>query len=101
LVHLGTVVACVGLLVLLHAGYSTAHFKQFKVGAMEAVGRDAPPPDVYIETLVGFLVCAAGVLWSAGPFLPIKGAAGGGKVQDAAESTREFDAFHDRGRSPR
>ncbi|CAM9774221.1 unnamed protein product [Choristocarpus tenellus] len=99
MVHLGTVLACGGLLILMHAGYSVEHFKQFRVG--EEVGRDSAPMDACLEALVGFFVCVVGVLWSAGSFLPIKGAAGGGKSLDSAESTQGFDGFHHRGKSLR
>lgn len=102
MVHLGTVVSGAGLLVLLHAGYSAAHFQQFKkVSSAAGGGGDSAPTDAALEALIGFFVCVFGVLSSAGALLPIKGAAGGGKSLDSAESTREFDVFEHRGRSLR
>ncbi len=96
MVHLGTVVSGVGLLILLHAGFSAAHFQQFKKSS-----GDSAPLDAALEAIGGFFVCVVGVLYSAGAFLPIKGAAGGGKSIDSAESTREFEVFEHRGRSLR
>ncbi|CAM9921730.1 unnamed protein product [Hapterophycus canaliculatus] len=103
MVHLGTVVSGAGLLVLLHAGYSAAHFQQFKKASSSAGGGggDSAPIDAALEALIGFFVCVFGVLFSAGALLPIKGAAGGGKSLDSAESTREFEVFEHRGRSLR
>lgn len=45
MVHLGTIVAGLGLVILLHSGYSTAHFQQFK----PAGAGDSPPLDAVIE----------------------------------------------------
>lgn len=45
MVHLGTIVSSVGILILMHAGYSTAHFQQFKPAGAE----DAAPIDSIIE----------------------------------------------------
>lgn len=98
MVHLGTITSGLGLLLLLHAGYSAAHFQQFKKAADAG---DSAPLDAAVEALVGFFVCVVGVLTSAGAFLPIKGAAGGGKSLDSAESTREFNVFEHRGKSIR
>lgn len=95
--HFGTMISCVGLLILVHAGYSTAHFQQFR----EDGEGDSAPLDSVVEAFTGFIVCAVGVMTSAGSFLPIKGASGGGKTVDAAESTREFQVFQHRGRSLR
>lgn len=99
MVYLGTVISGAGLLVLLHAGYSAAHFQQFKKAS--GGGGDSAPIDAALEALVGFFVCVIGVLSSAGALLPIKGAAGGGKSLDSAESTREFEVFEHRGKSLR
>ncbi|CAN0347761.1 unnamed protein product [Ectocarpus sp. 13 AM-2016] len=103
MVHLGTVVSAAGLLILLHAGYSAAHFQQFKKpsSSLGGGGGDSAPLDAALEALVGFFVCVFGVLYSADALLPIKGAAGGGKSLDSAESTREFEVFEHRGRSLR
>ncbi|CAM9207486.1 unnamed protein product [Scytosiphon promiscuus] len=101
MVHLGTIVSGAGLLVLLHAGYSAAHFQQFKKVSSSGGGGDSAPIDAALEAFIGFFVCVFGVLSSAGAFLPIKGAAGGGKSLDSAESTREFEVFEHRGRSLR
>ena len=98
MVHLGTVVSGVGLLTLLHAGFSAAHFQQFK---KSSGGGDSAPLDAALEAIAGFFVCVVGVLYSAEAFLPIRGAAGGGKSLDSAESTREFEVFQHRGRSLR
>eukprot|EP00752_Nemacystus_decipiens_P009667 g8636.t1 len=98
MVHLGTLVSGVGLLTLLHAGFSAAHFQQFK---KSSGGGDSAPLDAALEAIAGFFVCVVGVLYSAEAFLPIKGAAGGGKSLDSAESTREFEVFQHRGRSLR
>lgn len=98
MVHLGTLVSGVGLLTLLHAGYSAAHFQQFK---KSSAGGDSAPLDAVLEAIAGFFVCVLGVLYSAESFLPIKGAAGGGKSLDSAESTREFEVFQHRGKSLR
>lgn len=95
--HFGTVICTVGLVILMHAGYSTAHFQQVKEVGQE----DTAPLDSIIEAFAGFFVCALGVLTSAGTFLPIKGAAGDGKSLEAAESTREFNVFHHRGKALR
>lgn len=50
MVHLGTIVAGLGLLILLHSGYSTAHFQQFK----PAGAGDFPPLDAVIEVCCVF-----------------------------------------------
>lgn len=97
MVHLGTIFASAGIIVLMHAGYTTAHFQQFRV---QEAG-DSAPWDAVLQAFVGFLVCVMGVMFSAGAFLPIKGAAGGGKSLDAAESSRGFHMFHHRGKSLR
>ncbi|CAN0355700.1 unnamed protein product [Pylaiella littoralis] len=97
MVHLGTLVSGVGLLTLLHAGFSAAHFQQFK----KSSGGDSAPLDAALEAIAGFFVCVLGVLYSAEAFLPVKGAAGGGKSLDSSESTREFEVFEHRGRSIR
>lgn len=94
---MGTVVSGVGLLTLLHAGFSAAHFQQFK----KSGGGDSAPLDAALEAIAGFFVCVVGVLYSVEAFLPIRGAAGGGKSLDSAESTREFEVFQHRGRSLR
>lgn len=99
MVHMGTIISGVGVLALLHAGFSAAHFQQFNKAA-DARG-DQAPLDAAVEALVGFLVCVLGVLSSAGSFLPIKGAAGGGKSLDSAESTRGFHVFEHRGKALR
>ncbi|CAM9295826.1 unnamed protein product [Laminaria digitata] len=99
MVHLGTIISGVGLLTLLHAGFSAAHFQQFNKPT--DAGGDHAPLDAAIEALVGFFVCVVGVLTSAGAFLPIKGAAGGGKSLDSAESTRSFNVFDHRGKALR
>lgn len=99
MVHLGTLVSAAGLLTLLHAGFSAAHFQQFKKSS--SGDGDSAPLDAVLEAIAGFFVCVVGILYSAGAFLPIKGAAGGGKSLDSAESTREFEVFQHRGRSLR
>eukprot|EP00903_Cladosiphon_okamuranus_P012927 g12070.t1 len=88
MVHLGTLVSGVGLLTLLHAGFSAAHFQQFKKSSGSG---DSVPLDATLEAIAGFFVCVVGVLYSTEAFLPIRGAAGGGKSLDSAESTREFE----------
>lgn len=96
---IGTIISIAGLVILLHAGFSAAHFQQF-IKAADA-GGDSAPLDATIEALVGFLICVVGILSTAGPFLPIKGAAGGGKSLDSAESTRGFNVFEHRGKALR
>lgn len=95
MVSLGAIVSGLGLLAILHAGYSAAHFQQFR---KPAEAGDSAPVDAVVEAFVGFLFCVVGVLSSAGSFRPIKGAAGGGKSLDSAESTREFQVFEHRGK---
>ncbi|CAN0152451.1 unnamed protein product [Ascophyllum nodosum] len=90
--------SALGLLAIVHAGYSAAHFQQFKKPTETG---DSAPLDAVVEAFVGFFSCVVGVLCSAGPFLPIKGAAGGGKSLETAESTREFQVFEHRGKSLR
>ena len=99
MMHLTTIVSIAGLLILLHAGFSAAHFQQF-IKTADA-GGDSAPLDATIEALVGFFLCVVGVLSSAGAFLPIKGAAGGGKSLDSVESTRGFNVFEHRGKALR
>lgn len=100
MVHVGTLFSGLGLATLLHAGYSAAHFQQFRKATSASYG-DAAPLDAVVEAMIGFFICVVGVLSSAGAFLPIKGASGGGKSIDSAESTREFHIFDHRGKSLR
>ncbi|KAG5179742.1 hypothetical protein JKP88DRAFT_215414 [Tribonema minus] len=98
MVKLGTIVAGLGLLVLLHAGYSAAHYRQFIVAAEgeAAPAEDAPPLDAVVETIVGFLLCVAGVVSAAGQMLPVRGPAGGGRSADAHEGLPGFAVFSHR-----
>ncbi|CAN0513351.1 unnamed protein product [Phaeothamnion confervicola] len=101
MVHVGSIVVAIGMLLLLHAGHSTAHFRQFVVvapGEGEARAADRPPLDAVVEAIGGFLISAIGVVWAAGKLHPIKGR---GKGMDSAQARPDFDMFQTRARSLR
>ena len=53
---------------------------------------------MYVEVILGFVLCLVGVVWNAGKFLPVKSTvASGHRKYDTLHSRPEFHTFNHRG----
>uniref|UniRef100_A0A7S2V2I7 Membrane magnesium transporter n=1 Tax=Fibrocapsa japonica TaxID=94617 RepID=A0A7S2V2I7_9STRA len=99
----GTVIILIGMAILLHAGYSAAHFKSLVVSSVHGADLSnvsIPPVDVVVGCAIGFSVCLLGVLTSAAPLKPIVASHGAGQGSfDEMASSPEFNIFNHRGKA--
>jgi len=71
----GTLLVWVGVCLLVHAGFSAVHYKEFAaIGGVE-IDSDFIPIDVKLEVMVGVIVSILGAVLSAGEFQPVDGSA--------------------------
>mmetsp|Transcript_7269 Transcript_7269/g.9696 ORF Transcript_7269/g.9696 Transcript_7269/m.9696 type:complete len:110 (+) Transcript_7269:101-430(+) len=93
-------VSFIGVLLVLHAGYSTTHFKDLVLnsahGDISLV--QIPPYDVILECCIGFVVCMAGVILSTKPLKPAVTQGSASKVINSVISP-EFNVFNHAGKS--
>jgi hypothetical protein len=95
-----SIIAGVGVIVLFHAGYSCAHYRRLFLIAPEVEelkGGEGPPFDVLLEVLVGFAICATGIIASAGTILPVKRQAKDRKAIASCEARPDFSTYNHRG----
>ncbi len=88
----------VGLLIILHAGFSAVHYRHFAQGVGVAVKPHEVPTDVKLEVALGFILALVGVLLAAGPLKPIKYSTQmNGKKYDSLSDKDSFRVFNHRG----
>ena len=61
----------VGGVLIIHAAYSTVHYKEL-VKEAGVTNVSLPPADAVLEIIVGYLICMFGILSTAGSFTPIR-----------------------------
>eukprot|EP00615_Pteridomonas_danica_P001583 CAMPEP_0114336656 /NCGR_PEP_ID=MMETSP0101-20121206/5859_1 /TAXON_ID=38822 ORGANISM="Pteridomonas danica, Strain PT" /NCGR_SAMPLE_ID=MMETSP0101 /ASSEMBLY_ACC=CAM_ASM_000211 /LENGTH=105 /DNA_ID=CAMNT_0001468665 /DNA_START=41 /DNA_END=358 /DNA_ORIENTATION=+ len=86
----------VGMLILIHAAYSAAHYKALVADLNEKT--QGPPLDVMVEVAVGFAICMIGSVMSAQKLRPVKGGYDTmNKTFDSLSSPPDFHTFSHRG----
>ena len=91
-----------GWALLLHAAYSTIHYKSL-YSVLPAITQETvmmPPLDVYFEVLAGFLVLMTGSIMGMPCMLPVREVSESAmKTLDLSSSSQPFFMFNHRGKS--
>ncbi len=104
-----SLVLLAGALLIIHSGYSNAHFRKFletseaieaaRTGTAFTIGdwKESPPLDVVIEAIVGLTLWTVGVIAGSGRLLPVKKGPGDRRYISASEARMDFTQFGHRG----
>ncbi len=104
-----SLVLLAGAFLIIHSGYSNAHFRKFletpeaieaaKAGNAFTIGdwKESPPLDVMIEAMVGLALWTVGVIAGSGRLLPVKKGPGDRQSISASEARMCFTQFGHRG----
>ncbi len=98
-----------GALLIIHSGYSNAHFRKFletpeaveasKAGSSFTIGgwKESPPLDVVIEAIIGLALWTVGVIAGSGKLVPVKKGPGDRQSISSSEARMDFTQFGHRG----
>ncbi|CAM9637399.1 unnamed protein product [Heterosigma akashiwo] len=89
----------IGVIIIVHAGYSTSHFKNLLLNSVhiDISTVQIPPPDVLLECIVGFGLAMLGLISSTKPLK--KAVSEGAAKQDEPNTQPEFYVFNHAGRA--
>jgi hypothetical protein len=108
-ITIANITTCLGLLLVCHSAYSCLHYRSLELVLDRPVGStisstgsgrngtSAPPMDVILEVLVGFLLCLCGQLVSIGPLVEInKSSSTTKQIVAPTYKSRVFDVYNTR-----
>lgn len=104
-ITIANIVTCIGFFLVGHSAYSCLHYRSLEMVVDKGKSSvssglnftSAPPADVILEVLVGFILCLCGQLVSIGPLVEInKSSSTTKQIVAPTYKSRVFDIYNTR-----